>query len=321
MLYVIILAAAVMLPSGGTLAFFLTRETRRLRAFDRRLAVSRAVVLKSGSSPTVGGRRQRPAAGLFRELVLTIVRSASVVAPFGAKEREKLTKMLRNTGFHQPDALSVYLCIKLASGLVGGTAAGIAAATHDVLSAYVVAVPLLFLVGAVLGGLLPETLIRARNSRRNRRVAEALPNALDLLVMSLEAGLTFERALLSTADELSSLAPGLAAELRGLEAELRVGSDHRTVLRDFQHRSEVEGLRDLATSLLQAERYGTPLTHSMRNIAESERTQRAARIEEQVQRLPVYMTLPMMLLVLPGIMLLMAGPAFLQAIEAMTSIG
>ena len=80
-------------------------------------------------------------------------------------------------------------------------------------------------------------------------------------------------------------------------------------------------MRDLATTLLQSEHYGTPLTQAMRNIAESERIQRAARIEEQGQRLPVLMTMPMMLLVLPGTMLLMAGPAFLQALKALKSVG
>ena len=139
--------------------------------------------------------------------------------------------------------------------------------------------------------------------------------------MCLEAGLTFERALLTTAEELEAIEGNLARELRALEAELRVGSDHRTVLQDFRHRTDVPGLQDLATTLLQSDRYGTPLTQAMRNIAESERLQRAARTEEKAQRLPVLMTLPMMLLVLPGTMLLMAGPAFLQALDALKTMG
>ena len=87
------------------------------------------------------------------------------------------------------------------------------------------------------------------------------------------------------------------------------------MLEAFQRRTEVEGLRDLAMTLIQAERFGTPLAQSMKNIAAQERTQRSARIEAQAERLPVLMTLPMILFVVPGTMCLVAGPAFLGAIR------
>ena len=80
------------------------------------------------------------------------------------------------------------------------------------------------------------------------------------------------------------------------------------VLQEIYRRTEIEGLRDLAMTLIQSERYGTPLTQSMKNIAANERTQRAARIEAQAERLPVLMTLPMLLFVVPGTMALVAGP-------------
>ena len=93
------------------------------------------------------------------------------------------------------------------------------------------------------------------------------------------------------------------------------------MLQEFHARTEVEGLKDLATTLIQSERYGTPLTQSMKNIAQAERLQRAARIAAQAERLPVLMTLPMLLLVVPGTMFLIAGPAFLTAIKALGSLG
>ena len=152
-------------------------------------------------------------------------------------------------------------------------------------------------------------------------MAGALPDALDLMVMCLESGLTFERGILTVAEELMPIERNLAGELRLMEAELRVGGDRRAVLQEFHRRTEVEGLRDLAMTLLQAERYGTPLTQSMRNIAANERTQRAARVEARAERLPVLMTLPMLLFVVPGTMCLVAGPAFLTAIEALGAMG
>ena len=112
-------------------------------------------------------------------------------------------------------------------------------------------------------------MLRALVARRTRNMAGALPDALDLTVMCLESGLTFERALITVAEELKPIEPSLAAELRMMEAELRLGSDRRMVLQEFYRRTEIEGLRDLAMTLIQSERYGTPLTQSMKNIAVS----------------------------------------------------
>lgn len=320
MLLAIIAAAGVVIPGSAILAVVLMRETRRVHAFDRRLAISRTEALRlqpQGAADEVG----RHGGQMFRELSIAAVRGLSLLAPIGAKERDKLARMLRTAGIRHRDALAVYLCVKFVSAVAAGTTFSFAALGVDLLGQYPALVGLAFLLGAIVGGLLPEVAIRARSAGRSRQISGALPNALDLLVMCLEAGLTFERALLTTAEELEAIEANLARELRGLEAELRVGSDHRTVLQDFRQRTDVPGLQDLATTLLQSERYGTPLTQAMRNIAQSERMQRAARTEEQAQRLPVLMTLPMMLLVLPGTMLLMAGPAFLQALEALKTVG
>ena len=106
-----------------------------------------------------------------------------------------------------------------------------------------------------------------------------------------------------------------------MEAELRLGSNRRMVLQEFYRRTEIDGLRDLAMTLIQSERYGTPLTQSMKNIAAGERTQRALRIATRAERLPVLLTLPMLLFVMPGTMALVAGPAFLTTIEALGSLG
>ena len=109
-------------------------------------------------------------------------------------------------------------------------------------------------------------------------MVSALPDALDLMTLCLESGLTFERTLSRVASELQPIAPELARELTVVEAELWVGTDRKTVLDALYRRTEVEGLRDLATTIVQGERYGTSLAQSMHNIAHGERTQRAARI-------------------------------------------
>ena len=314
------LAAATLVLAG--LAVFIYRETQRAVAFDRRLLTPRRQAIAAG---LWSDRRERRSGGggssSTRAFALALLRAASMLVPVGAAEREKLTRMIRYAGFGQRDALSIFLSLKLGFATAFGAGAGVWARGTELAGQHGFLVALAVLAGFVVVGIVPEYALRAMIARRSRRMAAALPDALDLMVMCLESGLTFERAILTVAEELMPIEPNLAGELRLMEAELRVGGDRRAVLQEFHRRTEVEGLRDLAMTLIQAERYGTPLTQSMRNIAANERTQRAARVETQAERLPVLLTLPMLLLVMPGTMCLIAGPAFLTAMQALGSLG
>ena len=312
------LLASTVLLAG--LALLIYRETQRTLAFDRRLSAPRRQAIAAG---LWSERRERRSSGgrNSRAFGLALLRTGSMLAPVGAAEREKLAQMIRQAGFGQRDALSIFLSLKLAFALASGAGAGFWAKGSEMVGQHGFLVALAALAGFVIGGIAPEYGLRARIARRSRRMAAALPDALDLMVMCLESGLTFERAIATVAQELEPIEPNLAAELRLMEAELRLGADRRAVLQEFHRRTEVEGLRDLAMTLIQSERYGTPLTQSIKNIAANERTQRAARIEAQAERLPVLMTLPMLLFVVPGTMALVAGPAFLTAIKALGSLG
>ena len=310
-----ILVGMALLGGCGLLVY---RETKRALAFDRRLGAPRRVALAAGLGPRrTEQRRARAGGGSVRALV----RVLSLLAPVGAAEREKLAGLLRQAGFGGRDALSIFLSCKLGAALVMGAGAGIWAARSELVGQYGFLAAFAALAGFVIGGVVPEYVLRARRTRRARRMSAALPDALDLTVMGLESGLTFERTLVTVAEELRPIEAHLAHELQLIETELRVGANRRAVLEAFQRRTDVEGLRDLAMTLMQSERFGTPLTQSMKNIATQERVQRAARIETQAQRLPVLMTLPMLLFVVPGTMALVAGPAFLTAIQALGSLG
>ena len=314
-----VLAVGIALLAG--LLVFAYREARRIRSLDRRLSLPRRQALSLGQLLPHRERRGSGVRGEARAFGLALVRAGSILAPVGASEREKLARTLRQAGFAHPDGLSLFLSFKLGAALACGTAAALWATGHEFIGEHIYLVALTGLAGLVTGSVAPEYALRVLVARRARRMAGALPDALDLTVMCLESGLTFERALTTVAEELKPIEPSLAGELRMMEAELRLGSDRRMVLQEFYRRTEIDGLRDLAMTLLQSERYGTPLTQSMKNIASSERTQRAMRIATRAERLPVLLTLPMLLFVVPGTMALVAGPAFLAAVKALGSLG
>lgn len=302
------------------LAVFIFRETRRTVAFDRRLAVPRVLALALAPKTVAGGDRGSAHLSLGA-LGRAILRGGSMLVPIGAKDREQLMVLLRCAGFAQRDALALFLSTKLSVALAWGAGAGLWATRVELLAQYDLFIGLAAMGGLIVGSIAPEYVLRALSARRSRKMSAALPDALDLMVMGLESGLIFERALSTVAEELAPIEPNLAGEFRLMEAELRLGSNRRVVLQDFYQRTGVEGLRNLAMTLLQSDRYGTPLVQSMKTIAVNERLQRATKAVERTERLPVLMTLPMLLFVVPGTMLLVAGPAFLTAIEALGSLG
>ena len=299
------------------LAPLIFRETRRARQIDRRLTTLRGQSATTASAAMA----QNPQAGgkVFRVFVLALLRTLSVVVPVGAAERQKFDGMLVQAGYSQPEALSVFLSIKFGFALVVAAAAGIAVIDVELIEQQWIVIGGAALAGFIVGGIFPEYWLRMKASRRLRNMQAALPDALDMMVMCLETGLTVERGILTVAEELMPIEPALAQEFQLIEAEIRVGSDRRAVLEEYYERTQIEGLGDFAMALIQSDRYGTPLSQSMKSIASDERLQKAARIATNAQRLPVLMTLPMLMFVVPGTMLLVAGPAFITAMSSLDS--
>ncbi len=313
-------AALAALLALAVAVLFLFRESRRALALDRRLQAVRAQAVSAYDD---SGKRQEEASGAsyLSAAVVAALRVAAILVPVGAAERAKIGMLLGQAGFRQRDALAVFLSLKMVLMLAAGAAAGMLASEADLLGGSRIAIGFAGLAGAVAGGLLPEAALRRLGARRHRKLSRALPDALDLMALCVEAGYTFERAISVVSRELRSLAPELAEELGSVEAQLRLGADRRTVLQDLCERAGAEGLRDFAMTVIQGEHYGTPMSQSIQNIAQNERMQRAARIEAAAGRLPVIMSLPMLLLVVPGIILLMGGPAFLVMIQALSKLG
>lgn len=312
------------LISSGVLLTFLSplvfRETKRSRSLDRRLGVAR----RQAGMPATKITRWRvgDTAGMsLRALGLSLTRFGSMLIPISGKERDKIARLLLNAGFDRQDALSLFLSVKLGCALIFASLAATVALQLEIVSENTFLVVVAGALGLVVGGISPEYVLRKFAAHRQRKMEAALPHALDLMVMCLETGLTFERALAVVAEELRVIERNLANEFRIIDAEMRVGRDRRSVLQDYYQACEMDGLRDLSMAVIQGDRYGTPVAQATKNIAEAERVQRAARITAQAARLPALMTLPMLLFVVPGTMVLVAGPAFLNALTALSGLG
>ncbi len=173
---------------------------------------------------------------------------------------------------------------------------------------------LLLAAAAVAGLLAPDMMLRGIRKRYLASVERAMPDALDLLVICAEAGLALEQGMERVAGEIRVSSPACAVELTLTHNELRILADRRTALINMGRRTGLVSLQRLAGTLAQALQYGTPLSQALRALAADLRTEALTRFETRAARLPVLMTLPMILFILPCVFLVVAGPAVLSII-------
>jgi tight adherence protein C len=146
-------------------------------------------------------------------------------------------------------------------------------------------------------------------------VVEGLPEALELLVVCVEAGLAFEDSLDRIVGELQLSQPLLAGELQQLSADLKILSSRDEALRNLAERIQAPSVRSVVTTLSQTLRYGTPLAQALRVSAAELRNNALLDLEERANRLPTLLTIPMMLFILPTIFLIVAGPVALRLMD------
>jgi tight adherence protein C len=170
---------------------------------------------------------------------------------------------------------------------------------------------------AAAGLLLPDMVVRGVRKRYLASVERAMPDALDLLVICAEAGLALEQGMERVAKEIRASSPACATELAITHNELRILSDRRAALINMGERTGLVSLQRLSATLAQALRYGTPLSQALRALAADMRAEALTRFEARAARLPVLMTLPMILFILPCVFLVVAGPAVLAIFEKM----
>lgn len=230
-----------------------------------------------------------------------------------ASERAQTRRLLALAGFRDPQCLGVLMVGKYALGLliVGIALFGVLDA-HQRSSMLGLAVGL---VGLFVGTVLPEAWLKWRAARRGGRLSRSLPDGLDLMVICAEAGLPIGRVLQVVSKELALSAPELADELRYTFAELQILSDRSKALLNLAERCGVSEVETMVATLLQAERYGTPLSQALRTISEESRKTLILNLEEQAGKLPAQMSLPLMLLVLPPIIAMMGAPAMIRLVR------
>lgn len=171
--------------------------------------------------------------------------------------------------------------------------------------------------GAVAGLLLPEMVVRNLRKRYLTQVERGIADGLDMIVICSEAGLGMETGIQRTALELRPAWPAFANELAMTASELRILSDRRAALSGMGERTQIEALRRLARVMMQSQQYGTPLSQALRVLAAELRQEQLIAFEARAAKLPVLLTVPMIMFILPTVFLVVAGPAILGILKFM----
>ncbi|KIL99711.1 Type II/IV secretion system protein TadC associated with Flp pilus assembly [Paramagnetospirillum magnetotacticum MS-1] len=162
------------------------------------------------------------------------------------------------------------------------------------------------------GGLLPNIWLANAVQKRQLALGRAFPDALDLIVICVDAGLSVETALGRVTEEMMNSSPEMAEEIGLTAAELAFLADRRQAWENFAGRTGLPQVKSLSTALIQSEKYGTPVAQALKVLSQENRESRMAAAEKKAAALPAKLTVPMIVFFLPVLFLMIAGPAALQ---------
>jgi len=295
------------------LAVWFALVHRDVAAKRARLIADQRREMRAG---VMGPRRREahmPSMTVMRNVVdkLKVLRSA---------QANKIAIKLSRAGWRSKDAMIRFFFFKFSLPFALG---GIALVMLYVLNAYSLdpAWKAAAALGVtIFGAYLPDILVYNASQKRRDAIRKALPDALDLMVICAEAGLSLDATLLRVAEEMQKTAPELSDEFSLTGLELGFLPSRRTAMQNLAKRTDLTVLRGMVGTLLQAERYGTPLAQSLRVPSAESSEERAMKAEEKAARLPALLTVPMIVFILPPLFVVLIGPAALRTADALSKM-
>lgn len=256
--------------------------------------------------------KPKSAAGLAmvgQRAVLVLGRAAMQSGLLPGRTRSELLSTLSAAGFRNQTALPLFVGSKLAM-LFGLPVAAFLLSRNSDLGGMTQTAAVMG--SAVMGLIAPDMIIQRMRLAQLKKIERGLSDALDLMVICAQAGLSLEPAMARVAVELRMTHPELCDEFVTTVRELEMMSDSSQALTNLGERTGLESLRRLTATLTQTMQYGTPLTEALRTLSNEMRTATLTAFEERAARLPVLLTMPMILFILPTVFMIVGGPAGIQ---------
>ncbi len=286
-------------------AYSLVKTTEEHRHVIRKLKFG---ILKSTNPDSTG---LSVVERLRRGFVNGITRMGNVARPKGENEASRIEQNLLHAGFRTKNATIFYFGAKVFMALLLPSLVLLSQAYAYRIKVAVLIIPILVLA-FVIGFYLPDLYTKYRVERRKRRILEGFPDALDLMVVCVEAGMGLDQALNRVTEEIKMTNKPLYEEFRQLILELRAGKSRRDALRSLAQRMDLEDVNSLVTLLIQTDRFGTSVAQALRVHSDGMRTRRHQRAEEMAAKLPVKLLFPLIIFIFPSLFVAILGPTLIQ---------
>jgi tight adherence protein C len=303
---ILLVTLLVLLLSLGAAAAVVSRSLQRRGRLNTRL---RAVRQTDGVVNNAGGARSGYGApGLIVLIGNAVARSGLL----STKTIGGLEHTLALIGVRGSSALGYFIGAKILLLLIAPLL------TLEVIQRFEVSslIRNLCIAGAAMAGLLgPDWWVGRRHKKYLQAILNGLPDALDLMVICAEAGLGFEPAINRVASEIYTAHPAISKEFGQTASELRIVENSAVALANLGSRTGLEGVKRMTSMLAQTMKYGTPLTDALRVLSAEMRQDMLIRFETRAARLPVLLTIPMILFILPCIFMIVGGPAYIQVMQ------
>jgi tight adherence protein C len=171
----------------------------------------------------------------------------------------------------------------------------------------------------IFGYVAPSFRVGTRRKARQKQMQKALPDALDMLVVCVEAGLGLNQALVRVSEEIERISPVLSEQLTMVNLEIRAGTARDEALRNLGERTGLEDIKSLVAMLIQTDRFGTSIAQALRVQADTLRTKRRQRAEEAAAKTTIKLVFPLVLFIFPAMFVVILGPALIQIIQALSN--
>jgi tight adherence protein C len=288
------------------------------------LAVFVSVALGTGALASIaiartapGRRRLTPATNAERptgliDQVLALVRmrrpSPQLTRAPKSSKVSRLQRRMESAGWTDPEAAHLFALAEIAVPIVCAMAPLLLAGRDGWMAA---------IVAGGVGYVIPDLALTRATKKHQKAIQNGLPDALDLIVVCVEAGSSLDQAIVRASDELEFAVPALAGELRTLTNEIRAGKPRMEAFQGLARRTPIDDVRALVAMLTQTDRFGTSIAQALRSHAATARTKRRQRAEERAAKVGVKMVFPLALCLIPALYVVCLGPVVVKIVRAL----
>ena len=301
-IFLVIFVAVALFVAGGLVLLLIVGEVSPIKVRLAALQVRPGAVEGAESAGTYG----------VQDVFSVVTRPLAPFRNWLRSRDEELSFRLSLAGYRKPEDADTFLSLKLIGPLVG-----IILATFGGMQNFFINGLLL----GVLGFFAPDIFILYVTARRKQQIWKALPDALDLMVICMEAGLGIDQSVLRIATEIQPVYPELSEELLIISREQRAGKPRLDAWRSMSDRVDVDAVRQFVAMLAQTDRLGTPIAQALGIFADGLRTQRLLKAEENAAKTTVKLLFPLIFFIFPALFVVLLGPAAITMMKTLGEVG